>query len=700
LYALGCVLYEMLAGKPVFEGTTAQSLARQHLFDTPRRLRSLRQEVPPALEQVVARALAKTPADRWTSGAEIAAALETGDVPGYRALRRVRRSWLVAGTAALLAVATLVGTRLGREPTLDADLVAVAPFDVLAPELQLWREGLVDIVARNLDGAGSLRVVAPTIAVRRWEGRADAPAARQLGRRTHAGLAVFGTVVSTGSDSVRLTATLYDVAGQRPITDLVVRDVADRMDRVADSLSLGLLRQLARTRQVGEVRLVSVGSGSPALRHSSGQSNGTGVRWDSAIAYYERAIAADSTFALPWWRIGTALGWQRTGLDPVARQNHLRAGALNHGLAPRDSLLVTADSLSAVLYAGPTGPDFRARAGRLFAALDEAARRYPEDPEVWYAVGDASYHFAHLSRTPIPDRELLNAFGRAIALDSAFGPAYIHPVQLALALDGLAAAIRYADAYLALQPKDVNAAGIRLVRDLLAGGITATAALEGASPAELLHASSSTLGASDSGEIGLRIARAMRDRGEPADSAMTRERLAGALAARGHVREALALADQPRSQGNLWVLGAQPADSIDRRFAGWLATDTLTDAMPRWWAERRHRLVAGIPGAPRGAGIGASRRPDAGEIRRADLGAGIANTASRWRSLEGTQPVPSRPFWRSRTPCARGVCPCTSSSPRAWQRTADWRTRPPGSSANGCAAWGSWRRLGPSTEPG
>ena len=634
LYALGCVLYEMLAGKPVFEGPTAQALARQHLFDTPRRLRTLRQDVPPAVEQVVERALAKTPGDRWTSGAEIAAALESGDVPTFRGGPRQRRRWIVAGAAVLLAAAAVVVTRLQRTPTLDRDLVAVAPFDVLAPELQLWREGLVDIVARNLDGAGSLRVVAPTIAVRRWEGRADAPAARQLGRRTRAGLAVYGTVVSTGRDSVRLTATLYDVVAQRPITDLVMHDVADRMDRVADSLSLALLRELARTRQIGAVRLASVGSGSlPALRaFLRAEQWYRRTDWDSAIAYYERAIAADSTFALPWWRIGSALGWQRTGFDSVSRQYHLRAGSLNHGLAPRDSLLVTADSLAAVLYAGPAAPGFWARAGRLFAILAEAARRYPEDPEVWYYVGEGGYHFAHLSRAPTPDHDVLGAFARAIALDSAFGPAYIHPVQLALAREGPAAAVRYADAYLALQPKDVNAAGIRLVRDLLRGGSAATAALDRAAPAELFHALGSTVGAADTTEVGIRIARALRERGAPADSVTQRFGLAGALAVRGHVREALALADGHQLQGDLWVLGVISVDSIERRFTRWLATDTLPDVMPRWWATRGDtaalqaylaRLEALARGAP-------TRRLDVAAIPRAtwapQLEAAIAHT--------------------------------------------------------------------------
>lgn len=83
-----------------------------------------------------------------------------------------------------------------------------------------------------------------------------------------------------------------------------------------------------------------------------------------------------------------------------------------------------------------------------------------------------------------------------------------------------------------------------------------------------------------------------------------------------------------RPSSNFLVLGAQPAESVDQRFARWLATDTLTDAMPRWWAERGDttslqtflaRLDALVRRARR-------RRPDPGEIPRADLEVGIANT--------------------------------------------------------------------------
>ena len=52
----------------------------------------------------------------------------------------------------------------------------------------LWREGLMDMLSRNLNGAGPLRVVSPTIVMRNWSGRADVASARQVGLRTGAGL--------------------------------------------------------------------------------------------------------------------------------------------------------------------------------------------------------------------------------------------------------------------------------------------------------------------------------------------------------------------------------------------------------------------------------------------------------------------------------------------------------------------------------
>ena len=73
LYALGCVLYEMLAGQPPFVGATAQQLLARHAIDPVPPLRTVRATVPDGVEQSVMRALAKVPADRFPTAAEFAA---------------------------------------------------------------------------------------------------------------------------------------------------------------------------------------------------------------------------------------------------------------------------------------------------------------------------------------------------------------------------------------------------------------------------------------------------------------------------------------------------------------------------------------------------------------------------------------------------------------------------------------------------
>ena len=74
IYSLGCVLFEILAGKPPYEGT-AQELAVKHLNDPIPHIRSFRTEVPEPIDGAICRALAKNQADRFDSAAAFVTAI-------------------------------------------------------------------------------------------------------------------------------------------------------------------------------------------------------------------------------------------------------------------------------------------------------------------------------------------------------------------------------------------------------------------------------------------------------------------------------------------------------------------------------------------------------------------------------------------------------------------------------------------------
>jgi len=75
VYALGCVLYEMLTGEPPFTGATAQAIIARVMTEEPRSLTLQRKSIPPHVEAAVEHALAKLPADRFATAAEFSEAL-------------------------------------------------------------------------------------------------------------------------------------------------------------------------------------------------------------------------------------------------------------------------------------------------------------------------------------------------------------------------------------------------------------------------------------------------------------------------------------------------------------------------------------------------------------------------------------------------------------------------------------------------
>jgi Tol biopolymer transport system component len=112
VYALGCVLYEMLTGEPPFTGPSAQAIVAKVMTEKPTPPSATRDTVPEGVEDAVLTALAKLPVDRFASGAAFAAALATDHRPGRwrnaapgRRRERPVRSLMVAGAAALVLLA-------------------------------------------------------------------------------------------------------------------------------------------------------------------------------------------------------------------------------------------------------------------------------------------------------------------------------------------------------------------------------------------------------------------------------------------------------------------------------------------------------------------------------------------------------------------------------------------------------------------
>jgi serine/threonine-protein kinase len=581
----------------------------------------------------------------------------TRPVAPARSARRRR----AAGAAAVLALAggawvAARGVGAARAPGLDASLVAVAPFDVADPDLALWREGVVDVLARALDGAGPLRTVAPTVVVRRFEGRGDRVAAAQLGARTGAGLVVYGGLVRAGADSVRLEATLYDARRDRPVGEVRVVESAARMDRALDSLGVALLRVVARTRPLGAVRAAGIASASlPALKaFLSAEQHYRAGAYDSALAAAERALQLDGDFALARHRAGTLQ--LRGSAFHAGAAALMRAAWGTRGLAPRDSLVLALDSLRAAgELATERGRDLAVPAPlaeALLARARQATRLYPDDPELWYAFAEALTHLGAFERATHEDQ--LAAYERAIALDSAFLPSYPHAVGANLALGRVARARRHLHTARALargtRLRDAAALLARVVRDDATVDTTALAAWLAGAPFEALEPVGLMLDDwPDSTGAMLRVLRRAERAAGPARPEVVRwfvqPMIRATLERQGRLAERRALDAPPAVVVEHALLGGVSREAGDAAARAWLAGDAAALTRPQplvWLAERGDsaalrrygaRLDAALPALPAADTVLRRRAAHAARLGRAYLRLAARDTAGALAQL-------------------------------------------------------------------
>jgi serine/threonine-protein kinase len=108
-YALGCVLYEMLAGHPPFTGAQVETVVRKHLTEEPPSVAHSRPAVPGEVAKVITRSLAKSPADRFKTTGEMAAALALTTTPTPARTLGPRKSVLIPVSGAVVVTLGAVG---------------------------------------------------------------------------------------------------------------------------------------------------------------------------------------------------------------------------------------------------------------------------------------------------------------------------------------------------------------------------------------------------------------------------------------------------------------------------------------------------------------------------------------------------------------------------------------------------------------
>jgi eukaryotic-like serine/threonine-protein kinase len=216
VYSLACVVYEMLAGEPPFSGPSARAIVAKHLSEPPPPIRARRPDAPAAVEQALARALAKDPADRFPTVAEFVAALEAAQPPG--------------------AAPALVGKTRS---------IAVLPFvnSSADPENEYLCDGVTDELINALTKVEGLRIASRT-SVFALKGKPQD--IRAIGALLGVSAVLEGTVRKSG-DRLRITVQLAAADDGRTLWSERYDRLLDDVFAVHDEISRTIVSTLRTT---------------------------------------------------------------------------------------------------------------------------------------------------------------------------------------------------------------------------------------------------------------------------------------------------------------------------------------------------------------------------------------------------------------------------------------------------------------------
>ena len=322
VYSLGCVLYEMLAGEAPFTGPTAQAVIMRVMTENARSLPAVRSTVSPVLAAAIVQAMAKSPADRFSTSAEFARALEsaatTASMPSAPVAPR-KPKWLGAGIAAItVAVIGAIVALTFRHNTAQAGVrrIAVLPFENAGRvEDEYFADGMTDELRSRLSVINGLQVTARASTS---QYKKSQKTLRDIGRELEVEYLLTGTVRWSKDNNVsrvRVTPELIEVANgtnkwSQPY-DTVISNVFDVQagiaSRVADALDVALavpLQERIARRPTSNLDAYDEFLKGEQVTKSLAVSDG--ITLAKGLEHYERAVALDSTFAQAWSAIARA----------------------------------------------------------------------------------------------------------------------------------------------------------------------------------------------------------------------------------------------------------------------------------------------------------------------------------------------------------------------------------------------------------
>lgn len=420
LYALACVLYEMLAGEPPFTGRTAQAIVARHLQEPPPSLRVVRPTVTLAVQEVIETALAKVPADRYSTAAQFVSALEGARTGRMTLRRRLLQTLTIAVTAVAAGILWLFV--IGPNQPLDLNRVVVYPLAESPPGSS--REGTGEAVAlmigTGLEHTEPLRWIDgwTLLDPRQRENLAllTNAAERRIARNRGARWYLDGSVVRQG-DSATVVLRLTDAGADSLIGRASASGLAPHAAQVGlQAVNALLPRLLAPGRRID---LSALSARKPAAVASwlQGEREYRRSDFDRALDYLRRAVNEDSSLAVAALRGLQAASWRSS----VTEAETFAAVVVRHlALLPRRQAYL-ARGLDAYL---------RGQADSSITWLNLALADAPDWTEAHMARAEVYYHLLPTATGPLDS--LAKVELTSAAVDTGFAPPRFHLAEIAI----------------------------------------------------------------------------------------------------------------------------------------------------------------------------------------------------------------------------------------------------------------------------